>query len=257
MATVPNTTQPGAVQPAGLTPRVDEFELMRRRIQGQGAQAGDAQQRQIQRQFASLGNLDSGVAFNLQQQAAQQNQRNTDQAIQDVNVAQAQTNADKEMQKYGVDAQERMAKMNLDQQKELATWDRDLKQQGMDLQKMLRIDQNNQYESQMKLDKFATFINSMEPLKAAGFSNDFIVDMMDMAGLGGEKDTLLRALNSRDANWYADQAAQAGAAKPKTNEEKLTRTLQRAPQNIVNTMSQLPVYTPVGAAGKAMKKLGF
>jgi len=70
---------------------VDEFELMRRRLQARGAVQAKGAQGELTRQFAALGNLPSGAALRVRQQAAEQTQRLTNEAVQDVNIAEAQT----------------------------------------------------------------------------------------------------------------------------------------------------------------------
>lgn len=82
--------QPGATPPGASAP-VDEFELMRRRLEQRGAASAQGQQRELSRQFASLGNLPSGAAFKIRQQATEAAQQQTSQDIQDVNILQAQT----------------------------------------------------------------------------------------------------------------------------------------------------------------------
>ena len=93
-------------------PEVDEFEIMRQRLKQRGAARGDQAQRQVSRQSASLGNLPSGSALKLQQQAARQTEQQTGQEIQDVNVLQAQTQraeresaAQRGLQRFGITTQ--------------------------------------------------------------------------------------------------------------------------------------------------------
>lgn len=76
------TTAPG---------QIDEFELMRRRLKARGAVSADERQRELQRQFASMGNMPSGAAIRAQQQTATAAERATNEALQDVNIAQADT----------------------------------------------------------------------------------------------------------------------------------------------------------------------
>ena len=99
-------------QPAQAEPKVDEFEIMRRRLRQRGAASGEGQQRQLNRQFASLGNLPSGAAFKVRQQAQEAQGRQTSEAVQDVNVLQAQTQraeresaAQRKLQKFGITTQ--------------------------------------------------------------------------------------------------------------------------------------------------------
>jgi hypothetical protein len=214
---------------------VDEFELMRRRIRGMGQQRGDQAQRDVQRKFASLGNLDSGAALDIQQQTAQQQEDQTSNQLMDVNSLEAQTRrqertseADRALQRYGidtseagqtarlgqtlssqermqtqkigsdysiaklgVDANERIAKLgnenamsiaqleaktntdlqrlSLDNARALAEWDRDLRQQGLDIQKVVANNQIDQSKIEGTLNTAATFINSLDVLKNAGF----------------------------------------------------------------------------------------
>jgi hypothetical protein len=79
-----------AVSPAALPNEVDEFELMRRRIREQQNQATAQQQQQSARQFASLGNLQSGAAQKQQQLIAQQGEQQAGQRLADVDINQAQ-----------------------------------------------------------------------------------------------------------------------------------------------------------------------
>jgi hypothetical protein len=71
--------------------QVDEFEIMRQRLKRRGATTGQERQRELSRQFAALGNLPSGAALKARQQTAQAQERATSEALQDVNVLQAQT----------------------------------------------------------------------------------------------------------------------------------------------------------------------
>jgi len=77
-------------KPAPKKP-IDEFEIMRQRLKRRGATTGQEQQRDLSRQFAALGNAPSGAALKIRQQAATANQRTTNEALQDVNMMQAQT----------------------------------------------------------------------------------------------------------------------------------------------------------------------
>ena len=70
---------------------VDEFELMRRRLKQRGATTGQERQQELSRQFASLGNLPSGAAIKTRQKAATASERATNEALQDVNILEAQT----------------------------------------------------------------------------------------------------------------------------------------------------------------------
>jgi hypothetical protein len=83
-----NANQQGAPQPQQP---VDEFELMRRRLRQRGAVAGQERQKELTRQFAQLGTLPSGAAFDIRQRAAEAQQRAQSEALQDVNILQAQT----------------------------------------------------------------------------------------------------------------------------------------------------------------------
>ena len=89
--------QPGHVAP---NEPIDEFEIMRRRLKARGAAGQEGQQRQLNRQFASLGNLPSGAAFKIRQQAQVAGERQVSENLQDVNVLQAQTQrAEREAEK--------------------------------------------------------------------------------------------------------------------------------------------------------------
>lgn len=106
--------QPGHPAPA-QPQQVDEFEIMRRRLKARGAATGEQQQRDISRQFAAAGNLPSGAAFKIRQQAQTAAERGTSEALQDVNVLQAQTQraeresaAQRELQRFGITEQARV-----------------------------------------------------------------------------------------------------------------------------------------------------
>lgn len=93
-------------------PEIDEFELMRRRIRGQGGQRADQSQRELQRRFAALGNLDSGSALAIQQQNQQAQENITSGQEQEVNALQAQVQRaerqaeqDRILQRHGIDTQ--------------------------------------------------------------------------------------------------------------------------------------------------------
>ena len=86
-----NTPPNQALRPNAPAQPVDEFELMRRRLRQRGAVQAEGQQRDLTRQFAALGNLPSGAALRVRQQAAQDAARTQSEAQQDVNVLQAQT----------------------------------------------------------------------------------------------------------------------------------------------------------------------
>lgn len=78
-------------RPAAPPNQIDEFEIMRQRLRRRGATTGQERQRELSRQFAALGNLPSGAAIRARQQTAQAQERATNEALQDVNVLQAQT----------------------------------------------------------------------------------------------------------------------------------------------------------------------
>lgn len=78
-------------RPAAPTSQVDEFELMRQRLRRRGATTGQERQQELSRQFAALGNLPSGAAIKTRQQAATASERATHEALQDINIMEAQT----------------------------------------------------------------------------------------------------------------------------------------------------------------------
>ena len=70
-------------QSSGLSqPEVDEFEIMRRRVQQQGQRQRQRAQRQTRQQFARLGTLPSGAAIQAEQRAVQAAEQQTGQALQ-------------------------------------------------------------------------------------------------------------------------------------------------------------------------------
>lgn len=95
----------------------DEFELLRRRLKLRGASRGEEQQRDLNRRFAAAGNLPSGAAFKIRQQATEAAERQTSEDLQDVNVLQAQTQrqereaaAGRELQRFGIETQAQSAR---------------------------------------------------------------------------------------------------------------------------------------------------
>lgn len=112
---------------SGLTkPEVDEFEIMRRRVQEQGQRARERASEAAKRQFARVGNLPSGAAIKAESQALGQAEQATSQALQDVNIAQAQqqrqaheSQAQRELQKFGIQQQATTAREQLAGQREM------------------------------------------------------------------------------------------------------------------------------------------
>lgn len=105
----------GAQQPQ---PEIDEFEIMRRRVQQQGQRQRERAQRQTKQQFARLGTLPSGQAIAAEQRAVGEAERLTGQALQDVNIAQAQqqfqqreAEAGRELQRLGIRTQAETARL--------------------------------------------------------------------------------------------------------------------------------------------------
>jgi hypothetical protein len=102
-------------------PPIDEFELMRRRLRQRGAATAEGRQRELDRRFAAAGNLPSGAAFRIRQQAAEGAQRATGEALQDVNILQAQTQraereaaAQRGLQRFGIEQQAQTARRGQD-----------------------------------------------------------------------------------------------------------------------------------------------
>lgn len=106
------------------TPRpgqVDEFELMRRRLKARGATTGQERQQELSRQFASLGNLPSGAAIKTRQQAATASERATNEALQDVNILEAQTLRQEREAQAGRDLQRELQTNQLSAAREMQT----------------------------------------------------------------------------------------------------------------------------------------
>jgi hypothetical protein len=104
--------------PVGANPpkEIDEFEIMRRRLQQRGAVRGAQAQRQGKRQAASLGNLPSGAAIKQQQLAQRDVERQTSEDVQNVNIVEAQTRerereaeAGRGLQRFGIETQAKTA----------------------------------------------------------------------------------------------------------------------------------------------------
>ena len=257
---------------------IDEFELMRRRIQGRGGQRADAAQRDVQRQFARLGNLDSGTALSISQQTAQAQEDLTNQQTEGVNILEAQvrqqereTAKDREVQRYGIDTQsqtsrygvdvgarsaldvanigeagattrarigtdsaERIAKVghetamaiakleaetnislqntSLAQAKTIAEWDVDLRKQGLSIQKMVADNGIEQSKLEGTLNTAATFINSFEVLKNAGFDLNETKRMFEALGLKVGWDQIQLVIDSKIAKDSPPFVPQLGQA---------------------------------------------
>ena len=104
----------GAQKPP--TEPVDEFELLRRRAKRRGAASAAGQQRDLNRQFAALGNLPSGAALKVRQQAATAAGQQTSDDLAGINVLQAQTQraeresqAQRDLQRFGIQQQAQTA----------------------------------------------------------------------------------------------------------------------------------------------------
>jgi len=96
---------------------VDEFELMRRRLKQRGATTGQERQQELSRQFASLGNLPSGAAIKTRQKAATASERATNEALQDVNILEAQTLRQERESQAGRDLQRELQTQQIEFQK--------------------------------------------------------------------------------------------------------------------------------------------
>lgn len=106
-------------QAAPNRPAVDEFEIMRQRLRRRGAVSGQERQRELSRQFAAFGNLPSGAALKARQQTAQAQERATNEALQDVNIAQAQTLRAERESAAGRDLQRELQQAQLGAQRDL------------------------------------------------------------------------------------------------------------------------------------------
>lgn len=263
----------------------DEFELMRRRLKLRGGVRGEEAQRGVSRQQAALGNLPSGAAIKLQQQAAQQAEAQTGRELTDVNILEAQTRrAERESElqrafgREGFRSQEAIAReqiagqrglqeligqqqaaqqqvigeqaMSQQQligeqelnaikargasdleiaqlrgadQKEIANLqiqssekmqlltergmderlaktlsensrmfdiEQRLRQRGFDLQEELFKDAQNTQDEQMKMDKFATVINSIDLLQSLDFSSNEIGNILNNLDVGLSEDVM-------------------------------------------------------------------
>ena len=163
---------------SGLTkPEVDEFEIMRRRVQEQGQRARERASQAAKRQFAKLGNLPSGAALKAEAQAVGQAEQATSQGIQDVNIAQAQqlrqaqeAAAGRELQRFGIEKQAETAQAGLATQRELAqlqeTGQTQRQQAGFGQQTAI---QELQFEQQKKLQD----IQSAQSLDILSRNQDF------------------------------------------------------------------------------------
>lgn len=79
---------------------VDEFELMRRRVRQESKAAGQQRQEELKRQFARTGMLQSGAAIKQAGIESQQQEQQTQRALEGVDIAQAQTlRAEREAEK--------------------------------------------------------------------------------------------------------------------------------------------------------------
>lgn len=112
---------------SGLSqPEIDEFEIMRRRIQDQGQRRRELAQRTSRRQFARLGTLPSGAAIKAESQAQQVAEQQTGREIQDVNIAQqrqlaerTEAQAGRAVQRLGITTAAETTRRGQDVQREL------------------------------------------------------------------------------------------------------------------------------------------
>jgi hypothetical protein len=115
-------------QPSGIKqPEIDEFEIMRRRVQDQGQRRREVAQKAAKQQFARLGTLPSGAAIKAEQQAIQGAERETGIQQQDINIAQAQdirqrqeAAAGRELQRFGITTQAETALKGIESQERIA-----------------------------------------------------------------------------------------------------------------------------------------
>ena len=274
-------------------PPVDEFELMRRRLQQRGSVRKEEIQRESARQAAALGNLPSGAAMKQRQIATQEAERLTGEQVQDVNIAEAQIRRqeresalERGLKRFGITTQKdistqeiagrkelsaqeiigrqdlqtlqgrqqlaqigasgeqqrllarvqgandmELAKLNnasaaqianlqiksqeklvklqesgldsrfaqtLSQNQKFFDLEQGLREKGFNLQEEVFANTKNQQEQQMKMDKFATVVNSIDLLKSFGIQPDQLSNILDNIGLDGLSDDVKKALMEAD-----------------------------------------------------------
>jgi hypothetical protein len=271
---------------------VDEFELMRRRLRARGAARGEGQQRELTRQFAALGGLPSGAAFKIRQQAQEAAERATSEALQDVNILQAQTQrAEREAEaerglrrelgqlgartqievaglgaasareiaeiqgQFGIQSQQLaieaarenlatqiagqrdlaqldartktylgqldfdarmrelqvsdetarfMGQLGLQNQLAIASLDANLKNRGLDIQQALADSNVAAQDSENQMNRYATWVNSIQPLRDAGYEDFQIQEIRRMIGIDLD---IPEILEYEQQNFFGERAA--------------------------------------------------
>lgn len=260
MPHIPGHADPAAQQPGGPQAKPqggppDEFELLRRRLKLRGASRGQEQQQDLDRRFAAAGNLPSGAAFKIRQQAAESAERQTSEELQDVSGLEAQTRrqereseANRDLQRFGITTQAEtsraladvdrqtkidlgqmdfdarmktlevsdttaryLGEMELDQQRVIADLDRELRRDGLDIQEMAARSGIKADKIEGQLNTFATFVNALDPLGAAGFSDKEIVSMMGDMGIKIPEKQIQNMLKGRSDSEAAKKAAEKAA----------------------------------------------
>ena len=118
--------------------------------------------------------------------------------------------------------------------RELFDIEMEFKEKGFSLQQRLADHGISQDQEELVLNKIATAINTVEPLKAAGFSDSEIQSLMESLDIPFASD-LSDAISSK-------QAREANAPPPErnpTSEEKFTNSIGRAPTDIANAVNSV------------------
>ena len=173
---------PEAIKSGLAQPEVDEFEIMRRRVQQQGQAREEAAKKGARQQFARLGNFNSGAAIKVENQQAQEQRQQTDQSVQDVNILQSQqlrqadeSRQNRELQKFGIQEQVAAQRFGIEQQAAV-------QREGFGVQKeMQQIQIAANLDELSKSQAYQTVQNSLDRDQQTKLSNMSINAQKDIA----------------------------------------------------------------------------
>ena len=135
-----------------------------------------------------------------------------------------------------------MQALGIESNERLASLDRAMQQQGIDIQRSLADAQIAQTEAEGVLNSFATFTNSIGPLREAGMNPVQISQVFGELGLGLPNDMIAAAIGANFPGFNPIQVVNAlppGTSPQSALQEMLTQGFQAVP---VTPVSPAPVF---------------
>lgn len=114
-----------------------------------------------------------------------------------------------------------LTNLGIESNENMAMLDRELKKEGLDIQKLVADNNIEQGRIEGQLNTFATFVNAIGPMKAAGFSDGEVTDMVGALGIDFPESTIKKLVGKKNVN-KLKASADAGTFVPEGNAQSKT-----------------------------------